>query len=158
MMRIREFQAGDEAAFRELNTEWITKYFVLEPKDLASFGDPQGTILSKGGHIYLAEQGGVPVGCVALLLRGQGEYEVGKMAVTPAVQGTGVGRKLMLHAIEAARELGAERLYLETHHSLLPAVSLYRSVGFTDVPEERRVPSPYARATVFLEMELDTAK
>ena len=153
-MTIRDFRTGDEAAFRDLNTEWITKYFVLEPKDLASFDNPQATILSKGGRIYLAERDGVPVGCVALLLRSPNEYEVGKMAVTPSVQGTGLGRKLMNHAIEAAKELGATRLYLESHHSLLPAVKLYRSVGFTDVPAERIVPSPYARATVFLEMQL----
>ncbi len=30
---IRPFQAGDEIAFRQLNEEWITRYFRLEEKD-----------------------------------------------------------------------------------------------------------------------------
>ncbi len=153
-MTIREFQPGDEAAFRDLNTEWITKHFQLESKDVASFADPSATILHKGGKIYLAEQDGTPVGCVALLLRQPGEYEVGKMAVTAALQGTGLGRRLMNHIIEQARVLGADRLYLETNDTLLPAVTLYRSVGFQDVPAERVVPSPYARANVYLELPL----
>ena len=151
-MRIREFRAGDEAAFRDLNTEWISKYFVLEAKDLASFEDPGATILAKGGRIFLAERDGVPVGCTALLMRGEGEFEIGKMAVTPAARGKGLGRRLMEHAVDAAKDLGAARLYIETHDSLLPAIGLYKSVGFQEVPVERRVPSPYARANVFLEL------
>lgn len=151
-MTIREFRAGDEAVFRDLNTEWISKYFVLEARDLTSFANPQATILAGGGRIFLAERDDVPVGCTALLSRGGGEYEIGKMAVRPSAQGTGLGRKLMEHAVAVAKELGATRLYIETHHSLLPAIGLYKSVGFEEVPVERRVPSPYARANVFLEL------
>lgn len=30
---IRDFRPGDEAAFRTLNEEWITRYFAVEPKE-----------------------------------------------------------------------------------------------------------------------------
>ena len=36
---VREFVAGDEAAFRRLNEEWITRYFKLEQKDEAAFAN-----------------------------------------------------------------------------------------------------------------------
>ena len=38
---IREFQPGDEAAFGDLNEEWITRYFRIEAKDREAFANPQ---------------------------------------------------------------------------------------------------------------------
>jgi putative acetyltransferase len=151
---LREFRAGDEDAFRRLNEEWITRFFKLEPKDLQALGDPQHSVLDMGGRILFAFRADEALGCCALLLRENGVYEVGKMAVTEAAQGHGVGRRVMEFAIGLARELGAKGLYLETNHALTPAIRLYRSVGFADVPAERVVPSPYERADVFMEMAL----
>jgi putative acetyltransferase len=150
-VEIREFEAGDAAAFRALNEEWITRFFALEEKDLAMLGDPETNILARGGRIFFAICDGIAAGCVALQPMGDGEFEIGKMAVTPASQGLGLGRKLMLRAIEAARESGATRLYLETNHVLTPAIALYESVGFTHLPAGD---SPYVRADVRMEMVL----
>ena len=151
---LREFLSGDEDAFRWLNEEWITRFFKLEPKDLQALGDPQQSVLDKGGRVVLAFRGDKALGCCALLPLSDGFYEIAKMAVTERAQGQGVGRRVMVFAIGLARELGAKGLYLETNHALLPAIGLYRSVGFTDVPAERVVPSPYERADVFMEMTL----
>jgi putative acetyltransferase len=150
-VEIREFEAGDAAAFRALNEEWITRFFAIEKKDIETLGDPEGNILAHGGRIFMAICDGRAGGCVALLAMGQGEFEIAKMAVTPASQGFGLGRKLMLRAIEAAREDGATRLYLETNHVLTPAIALYESVGFRHLPAGD---SPYARANVRMEMLL----
>lgn len=152
---IREFQPGDETAFRKLNEEWITRYFQMEAKDLEALSDPQSTILASGGRILFAHIGDECVGCCGLLRSGTNEFEIGKMAVTSSRQGSGVGRKLLQAAIEAARSAGARRLYLETNHTLTPAINLYRSVGFQHLPADRIVPSPYARADVYMEMILD---
>ncbi len=153
-LRVREFVEGDEAAFRALNVEWIERYFKVEAKDEYVFADPQAKILAKGGRIFFTLRGEEIVGCCALLAMGPGEFEVGKMAVTPAAQGLGVGRFQMEAVIAAARAAGATRLYLETNHVLTPALRLYDSVGFMHVPTERLKPSPYARADVFMEMWL----
>jgi len=153
-VRVREFLAGDEAAFRRLNEEWITRYFKLEPKDELAFADPQAKILAKGGRIFFAERAGEALGCCALLAMAPGEFEVGKMAVTASAQGLGLGRLLMEHVVAAAREAGATRLFLETNHALTPAIRLYESVGFTHIPKERAQPSPYERADVPMEMWL----
>ena len=46
------------------------------------------------------------------------------------------------------------RLYLETNRKLALAIRLYESVGFRHLPPERVVPSPYARANVYMELDL----
>jgi GNAT superfamily N-acetyltransferase len=153
-VEIREFQAGDEAAWRELNEEWITRYFRVEAKDAKVLNDPQGNILDAGGKILFAIADGRHLGCCALLRIGDAEYEVAKMAVTAASQGAGIGRKLLEATIETARKAGARRLYLETNHTLTPAIRLYESVGFKHLPPEKITPSPYERADVYMEMLL----
>jgi putative acetyltransferase len=151
---IREFQPGDESCFRQLNEEWITRYFRLEAKDEEALADPQSSILASGGRIFFANIDDQCVGCCGLVRCGAAEFEVAKMAVTAACQGSGIGRKLLQATIEAARSAGAHRLYLETNHTLTPAIRLYESVGFQHLPPERIVPSPYARADVYMEMIL----
>jgi len=152
-VEIREFQAGDATAFRELNEEWISRYFVLEPKDVESLVDPKAKILDRGGRIFLAVRSGRPVGCCALVAMAPGEYEVAKMAVTESCQGAGIGRRLLAATIAEARTMGAHRLYLETNSRLTPAIRLYESLGFRHLPPERIVPSPYARANVYMELD-----
>jgi GNAT superfamily N-acetyltransferase len=154
-LTIREFEAGDEAAFRRLNEEWIVRYFVLEPKDEASLADPRRSILEGGGRIFLAVREGQAVGCCALLATAPNEFEVAKMAVTESCQGAGIGRLLLAQAIAEARALGTHRLFLETNQKLRPAIRLYESLGFRHIPAERLVPSPYARSDVSMELYLD---
>ena len=153
-VRIRQFQPGDEASFRSLNEEWITRYFRIEPKDEEVLADPQGSILATGGKILFAVVFERCVGCCALLRMSDREFEVAKMAVTSAHQGAGVGRKLLRGTIEAGRSAGARRLYLETNSRLEAAVRLYESMGFKHLTPDRITPSPYARANVYMEMIL----
>jgi putative acetyltransferase len=82
------------------------------------------------------------------------EFEVAKMAVEPSYQRAGIGRRLLHAAIEEARNAGAQRLYLETNHLRTPAIRLYESLGFKHLPENRIVPSQYARADVYMELIL----
>ena len=151
---IREFQPGDEICFRKLNEEWIERYFRIEPKEAVILADPKGTILDTGGKMLFAVLDNRCVGCCALRRMGDTEFEVAKMAVTPACQGAGIGRKLLQTVIEAGRAMGARRLYLETNHRLQPAIRLYESVGFRHLSPEEIIPSPYARADVYMEMIL----
>ena len=154
---IREFLPGDEGAFRVLNEEWIREYFTLEPKDIEALSDPGGAILDRGGRIFFAVRGGETVACCALVARGGGECEVSKMAVTKACRGLGLGRRLLEAVIEKARAAGVRRLFLESNRKLTPAISLYESVGFREVPAERAVASPYARSDIAMELFLSEA-
>jgi N-acetylglutamate synthase-like GNAT family acetyltransferase len=114
-------------------------------------------VLRPGGHIFVAVADGATIGCCALLLRSPGVFEVAKMAVAASHRGRGVGRRLLERAIAEARRCGARALYLETNHTLANAVHLYESVGFRHIPPERMTPSPYARADVYMEMEIAAA-
>ena len=152
---IREFVPGDEADFRRLNEEWITRYFAIEPLEEKFLADPQTTILDRGGRIFLAVRDGQIVGSCALLAIAPGEFEVGKMTVAESCRGAGIGRRLLEKAIGEALASGARRLYLETNHKLTPAVRLYESMGFRHLPPERIVPSPYARANVYMEFYVE---
>lgn len=152
-IHIREFQPGDEIHFRALNEAWITASFKLEEEDGAILGDPQHHILDTGGHIYFAvdPQSNQVLGCCALLAMDDGCFEVAKMAVAESLRGQGLGKQLLRATIVAARNLGARRLYLVTHHSLKNAIGLYEAEGFVHLRPEDAPPSPYARATVFME-------
>jgi len=152
-LTVRTYVPGDADAFRRLNEEWIERHFRLEEKDRETLRNPQ-KIIDGGGQILMAYVDDEPVGCCALLRMDEDSFEVAKMAVTLRQQGRGFGRAVLAATIEEARKLGAKRLYLETNSSLTPAITLYRSLGFRDIPAERMPKSPYVRADVFMEMWL----
>jgi GNAT superfamily N-acetyltransferase len=149
---VRPFRAGDEAAFRDINLEWIERFFAVEAKDREVLGDPHKYVLRDGGAILFACEGDEPVGVVSLIVIGEGEVELAKMGVRPSAQGKGAGRMLVSAAVKKAREMGIRRIYIETNSVLGPALKLYRDAGFQ--PLKQSVPSPYARADVQLELFL----
>jgi putative acetyltransferase len=153
-IRIRPFEPGDAAAFRHLNEAWIRRFFRIEEEDAAVLSDPEGQILRRGGHILVAVSGTATIGCCCLRPMEPGVFELAKMAVSEAHQGRGVGRLLLERTVALARKLGARRLHLGSNATLRNAIHLYESVGFSHVPPERLKPSPYARANVFMEMDL----
>jgi GNAT superfamily N-acetyltransferase len=153
-MLVRNFQPGDEEAFRVLNEAWIERYFRLEERDRQTLNDPYSSVLAPGGQIFMAIRNGAAVGCCALHALGDGNWEIAKMAVAETERGRGVGRRLLEYAIDYAKARSSRRLYIETNSLLRNAIHLYESVGFRHVPPERTQPSPYARADVFMEMML----
>jgi putative acetyltransferase len=128
--------AGDAEAFRELNAEWISRYFSFEERDRRQLDDPFAAYIDPGGVILIADVDGRPIGCVALAPDGTGAWELSKMAVAPESQGYGVGRKLVAAAIDHSRARRARSLYLGSSKKLASAVHLYEALGFKHVPRE----------------------
>jgi ribosomal-protein-alanine N-acetyltransferase len=62
-----------------------------------------------------------------------------RMTVHPAVQRQGVGRRLMHALLTDARQMGAERMSLNTQEDNLAARRLYESYGFRPEPEPASV-------------------
>ena len=150
---LRDFGPGDQPVFRQLNEEWISRYFTLEPADLMVLNHPEEYILQPGGCILLAELDGQVVGTCALIKMADGRsYELAKMAVSPAAQGQQLGHLLGQAAVRRVHELGGGRVYLESNARLKPALALYRKLGFRDLAVPS--PSPYARADVQMELLL----
>jgi GNAT superfamily N-acetyltransferase len=82
------------------------------------------------------------------------EQRRAKMTVSPTLRNRGLGRMIILAAIEHARHLGARSLYLGSSTRLANAVHLYESVGFRHVPAGELGDYPYARADVFMSYPL----
>jgi GNAT superfamily N-acetyltransferase len=150
---LRDFRPGDQPIFRQLNEEWISHHFTLEPADLKALDHPEEYILAPGGCILLAEVARQVVGTCALIKMPDGcSYELAKMAVSPAAQGRQIGFLLGQAAVQRVHDLGGTRVYLESNSQLAPALALYRKLGFQDVAAPN--PSPYARADVQMELLL----
>jgi len=120
-------------AFVELNREWIEKYFVLEPMDLAQLENPADSILNNGGEIFFVLEGDTAVGTCAMVPHGEHSYELAKMAVSPAARGRGYGDVLMEAAIAWAKARGASTITLLSNTALEPAIALYHKHGFATV-------------------------
>jgi len=149
-VEIIDFRPEYREFFKTLNLEWLEKYFSVEPVDREILWHPE-QILEDGGAILFARVDGEVVGTCALQRQGEG-WELTKMAVTEPHQGRQIGKKLMLAAIDRAREMGLERLYLVTNSSLTPAVTLYRKVGFR-VTQCGQHPK-YERGDLTMELDL----
>jgi len=112
-----EFGAvGDGFAINDPEVDWMSRayagpraaYFVIERG---------GTVLGGGG--------------VAPLESGAEEVcELRKMYFLPALRGLGAGAALMHRCLDAARERGFRRCYLETLHGMSDARHLYERSGF----------------------------
>ena len=152
-VKIVAYEPKYREAFKVLNEEWIRAYFKMEEKDHRSLEHPKKYILDKGGHILVALYEGKAVGVCALMKMDHPDYdnELAKMGVSPETQGKGIGWILGNAVVEKARELGAEKLYLESNTVLKPAINLYRKLGFKKVAGR---PSPYQRANIQMELSL----
>jgi Acetyltransferases len=154
--RIVDFDPRWRGDFARLNLEWLRRWFVVEPVDEEVLGDPETHLLAGGGRVLFALREGAAgeraVGTVALRHDGGGIYELTKMAVEPGMRGSGIGRALLLAAIDSYRGLAGNELYLESSSILKPALALYASAGFVHHPAPRPG-SHYARADVHMVWE-----
>jgi GNAT superfamily N-acetyltransferase len=85
----------------------------------------------RDGHAWVAEDDGDPVAIVVLLPR-PGHLLVENIAVRPAVQGRGVGGRLLALAEEQARELGYDEVRLYTHIAMTENIAYYPRRGYTE--------------------------
>ena len=95
--------------------------------------------------IRVAVEEGIPIGTGALINEGNGKFELAKMAVTASHRGRGIGRLLAERLIAVAKASGAREVELVSQTALPAAVSLYRKLGFIEVPLGD---NPYARANI----------
>jgi GNAT superfamily N-acetyltransferase len=104
-------------------------------------------------ELVVAERDGRIVGAADLYLRWRGAQEdsaaVRLLAVPPRERGTGVGRALMEHCVERAREAGKKRVVLTTTMEMESARELNESLGFLREPGLDHMPAPGVRCEGF---------
>lgn len=99
--------------------------------------------LKAGNQCWVLEKNGDVVGH-AIVTVGAGEAHLLNVCIRGSEQGRGLGRALVLHAMEKARDAGADALFLEVRPSNHVAARLYESLGFIEVGVRKNYyPAPF---------------
>jgi N-acetylglutamate synthase-like GNAT family acetyltransferase/DNA-binding MarR family transcriptional regulator len=128
---IRDYSDDLAGAFYDINAEWITAMYRLEPADLKLMEHPREAIVAPGGAILFVEAAGLGVvGTCALKKVDDGVFELTKMGVRASARGLKAGEFLLAATIARASQLGAETLYLLSNRKSAAAIHLYEKLGF----------------------------
>ena len=119
--------------------------FAHELENLAELHTPPN------GFLLLATSGEKWVGCVAVRHFADRICQMKRLYVRPTHRRGGLGRELAKQIIQRARQMGFECMRLDTLASMLPARTLYESLGFREVPPYYHNP---IENVVFYELEL----
>jgi putative acetyltransferase len=145
----------DLESARELFKEYsawlgINLCFQNFEKELAEL---PGDYVPPGGRLFLAIEGDRVAGCVALRRLGNDVVcEMKRLYVRPEFRGRGLGHQLTRAVINAAHEVGYERMRLDTLPGKMDrAIAMYRSLGFQEI--DAYYHNPVAGAT-FMELSL----
>ena len=147
--------AGDLSAVTQL----FRAYAASLPVDLGyqgfdgEVGSLPGRYEPPAGALLIARAAdGAAIGCVAMRpLDEDGVCEMKRLYVAPDGRGKGLGKKLALAIIQAARDAGYREMRLDTLASMHEAQSLYRSLGFVEIAAYYNSP---IEGTVFLGLKL----
>ncbi|MFJ6798694.1 GNAT family N-acetyltransferase [Streptomyces sp. NPDC091268] len=95
------------------------------------------------GQFVVGRRDGEPMACGGIRLLDPVTAELTKVYVDPRARGTGGGAALLAALEAAGRELGAERVRLDTRTDLVEARALYARHGYAEIPAYNS--GPYAQ-------------
>ena len=154
-MYVVQVQSSEDTdRVRELFAEYasglgIDLCFQNFDKELAEL---PGEYVPPAGRLFLAFEGDYVSGCVALRGLGDNACEIKRLYVRKDFRGQGLGRQLTTAVIAAAREIGYQRMRLDTLPGKMDAaIAMYRSLGFQEI--DAYYHNPVAGAT-FMELSL----
>ena len=98
--------------------------------------------LIAAGRVWVAEMNGRVVGVLVQYETEHGFY-IDTVAASPAHQGTGVGRALLVFAEGEARRRGFRSIYLCTNAKMIENQIFYPKIGYVEY--ERKIESGYDR-------------
>lgn len=155
-MRIAQIDgAGELEVARALMAEYFASLSVgsseRRARELVSL---PGEYAPPDGRLLIAWLEGQAAGGVALRRLEEGTCELKRLYVRRGFRGRGLGRALAAAAIREARAMGYERLRLDTMPSMLEAQTLYRQLGFREIPAYRESDIP---GILFFELALGRA-
>lgn len=130
MATIRQATIQDTGAVRECVREAYSKYVGRIGREPAPMlVDYEAAILA--GEAWVLVEGGETSG--VLVMRSENDHLfVETVAVRPGMQGSGLGRKLMAFAEEAATSQGLHEIRLYTNEKMVENLPFYKSLGFEE--------------------------
>ena len=146
--RIRAATATDASAIVEVVDRAYRHY-------ISRIGKPPGPMLDdylarvSEGTVWVLEEGAVIVGII-VLLSASDYLLLDNIAVTPARQRLGLGRRLLAFAEAEALRRGYREIRLYTHQEMVENQRLYASIGYEETG--RGPEAGYAR--VFMRKQL----
>jgi GNAT superfamily N-acetyltransferase len=96
-------------------------------RDASMFEPPNGIF-------WVAREDDRPVACGGIARFDDTRAELKRMYVLPEARGRGFGRAILVALEGEARRLGYEAIVLETGELQVPAVELYVSAGYEEIP------------------------
>lgn len=87
----------------------------------------------KGG-LFLAWSGDATAGCVAFRPLNEETAEMKRLFVRAEHHGKGVGKRLVMKVLTAAKKAGYQRVRLDTLPAMRDAIALYRRMEFVEIP------------------------
>lgn len=104
--------------------------YIVEQKVADQLDRFEDHFLPPNGEFFLGWHKGAAVGTVSVKRRGEADGELNRMYVSPAARGVGLGKRLAEAAVDEARAMGMQTLYLDALHRHVEALPLYEALGF----------------------------
>ena len=146
-MEIKRISAADIEAVMHLETTIFKEHAWSKASMLSE--------LSASHTYYIGAFDGEMVGYAgASSIPGSFQADIQTIAVQPASQHKGIGRKLMLELISWASAVGAESLMLEVRQDNPIAIALYQSLGFAQIDLRKNYYQPGNIAAVIMRKEI----
>jgi ribosomal protein S18 acetylase RimI-like enzyme len=132
-LRILDYKPSLARTFHDINAEWITAMFAMEPHDRDVLENPDRFIIEPGGTILFVEAEGLGiVGTCALMPAEDGAWELTKMGVLETARGRKAGEYLLSAVLARASAMPeVKELFLLTNSKCEAAIHLYEKAGFT---------------------------
>ena len=105
----------------------------LSPPE-AQFGFSIEKLIAEAVPFFVTRVDGFPAGCGGVKLFGTEYGELKRMYVRPSYRGLGLGKLMITHLEDFARQRGVRLIRLETGNHQDEAIGLYERMGFQRIP------------------------
>jgi putative acetyltransferase len=153
---IRKATNKDIPTIRELVFS-VLKEYNLQPDPIGIDSDLdniQQTYFANNGYFGVIEVNGKIIATIGIYKISDSDCELRKMYCTAEFRGKGIGKMLLEHGFNVAKELGYTRMTLETATPLKEAIALYKKYGFNKYTPKHNVKKSTSRCDQSYELSL----